>query len=284
MAQYHLPKVGMWVRFPLAAHHAEVAQLAERRFRKAEVVGSTPTLGSMRRNYSRLATVEEKKNLRKALLFAFLSLIFIIFLFFLGIPLFAKFATFMSNLGKSDKPIVLNDTTPPAPPQLFVENEYTNQKSVEISGNTEAGAIAIVTFNSKEQELISDKDGAFSFKFGLRDGENSFFARAKDQAGNVSQPTKTYKITFDSTPPEIIIESPTDGSEYFGSKQTQVTIKGQTEIGSSVTLNDRFASVSDSGTFNFTASLSEGENIFNIKAVDKAGNEKEKSLTLRFTP
>ena len=236
-----------------------------------------------RRNYSRLAEVEEKKNLRRALLLAFLSLVFIIFLFFLGIPLFAKFASFMSNLGKSDKPIVLNDTTPPAPPQLFVENEYTNQPALEIPGKTEAGAIVIVTFNSNEQELISDKNGAFSFKFGLKDGENSFSARTKDQAGNVSQPTKIYNIIFDKTPPEIAIESPADGSEYFGSKQTQVTIKGRTEIGSVVTINDRLTFVNGDGTFNFTASLSEGENIFNVRAVDKAGNEKGKSLTLRFT-
>lgn len=239
---------------------------------------------SGRRNYSRLASVEEKKNLKKAFLFAFLSLVFIIFLFFLGIPIFAKFATFMSNLGKSDKPILLNDTTPPAPPQLFVENEHTNQQSAEISGSTEAGAIVIVTFNSNEQELISDKNGAFSFKFALQKGENSFSARAKDQAGNVSQPTKIYNITFDNTPPNIIIESPADGSEYFGSKQTQVTIKGKSEAGSTVTINDRFAAVNSDGTFNFTALLSEGENNFIIKAVDKAGNEKEDSLTLRFTP
>lgn len=258
--------------------------MAEQSLRKGEVRGSTPLVGSMRRNYSRLATVEEKKNMRKAFLLTFLSLVFIIFLFFLGIPMFAKFATFMSNLGKSDKPIVLNDTTPPAPPQLFVENEYTNQKSIEISGNTEAGAIVIITFNSDIQEVISDNVGFFSLKFNLKDGENSFSAQAKDQAGNVSQPTKVYSITFDNTPPEIVIESPTDGSEYFGSKQTQVTIKGHSEAGSSVTVNDRFVSVNDDGVFNYTASLSEGENTFNIKAVDKAGNEKEKSLTLRFTP
>lgn len=237
-----------------------------------------------RRNYSRLSSVEEKRNIRKAFLLAFLSLIFIVFLFFLGIPIFARFATFMSNLGKSDKPIILNDTTPPAPPQLFVENEYTNQKSLEISGNSEEGVIVIITFNSDKQEVVSDNVGFFSLKFNLKGGENSFSAQAKDQAGNVSQPTKVYTITFDNTPPEIVIESPADGSEYFGSKQSQVTIKGRCEAGSSMTINDRFISVNDDGTFSYTASLSEGENGFNIKAVDKAGNEKEKVFTLRFTP
>lgn len=198
--------------------------------------------------------------------------------------MFAKFATFMSNLGKSDKPIVLNDTTPPAPPQISDENEYTNQKSFEVSGNTEAGAVVIITFNSGKEEVISDKAGFFSLKFNLQNGENSFSAQAKDQAGNISQPTKVYIVIFDDTPPEIVIESPADGSEYFGSKQTQVTIKGRSEAGSSVTINDRFASVNADGNFSYTASLSEGQNAFNIKAIDKAGNEKEKTFTLKFSP
>jgi len=198
--------------------------------------------------------------------------------------MFAKFATFMSNLGKSDKPIILNDTTPPAPPQISGENEYTNQKSFEVSGNTEAGAIVIITFNSDKEEVISDNAGFFSLKFNLKDGENSFSAQARDQAGNLSQTTKVYTITFDNTPPEIVIESPADGSEYFGSKQAQATIKGHSETGSSLTINDRFISVSDDGAFSYTASLSEGLNTFNIKAIDKAGNEKEKTLTLKFSP
>ena len=258
--------------------------MVEQCFRKAKVSGSSPLIGSMRkRNYSRLATVEEKRNLRKAFIFTTLSLIFIVFLFFSGIPLFAKFATFMSNLGKSDKPIVLNDTTPPAPPQILLNNEYTNQKSIEISGNTEAGAIIVATFNSNEQELVSDNAGFFSFRFSLKEGENNLFAVAKDQSGNISQPSKTYNITYDNTPPEIVIESPSDGSEYFGSKQTRVTIKGKSEANSSITINERLVSVNDKGIFDFTTSLSEGENNFVIKAVDKAGNEKEKSLTLHFT-
>lgn len=237
-----------------------------------------------RRNYSRLSSVEEKRNMRKAFLLAFLSLVFIVFLFFLGVPIFAKFATFMSNLGRSDKPIVLNDTTPPAPPQILLENEYTNQKSLEISGNSEEGAIVVITFNSDVQEVVSDNVGLFSLKFNLKDGENIFSAQAKDQTGNISQPTKVYTIIFDNTPPEIVVESPAEGSEYFGSKQSQVTIKGRTEPGSSMTINDRFASVNDEGAFSYSASLSDGENAFNIKAVDKAGNEKEKVFTLRFTP
>jgi len=236
-----------------------------------------------KRVYSRLANIEEKRNLRKAFVFTIISLIFIVFLFFSGIPLFAKFATFMSNLGKSDKPIEINDTTPPAPPQIFLKNEYTNQKTIEILGNSEGGAIVVVTFNSIEQEKISDNTGVFSFNFNLKQGENSFFAIAKDQAGNISQPTNIFTVTYDNTPPEIIIDSPTDGSEYFGSKQSQITIQGKSEPNSSITINDRIVSVNDDGIFNFSASLSEGDNNFVIKAVDKAGNENEKSLTLRFT-
>ena len=238
----------------------------------------------MRRNYSRLASVEEKRNIKRAITFVVLSVIFLIFLISFGIPLFARFAGFMSNLGKSDKPISINDTTPPAPPRISTPPEYTNQKTIEIIGESEPGATVFLTFNSQSKEIVADKNGKFSVKYNLNQGENTFFVYARDQANNESQKTKTYVINFDDTAPEITIETPKDGAEYFGSKQSQLTIKGQTEIGASLTINDRLVTLNDNGSFSFTATLSEGENLFNLKALDRAGNESEKSFSVSYTP
>lgn len=259
--------------------------MVERRYRKPQVVGSIPTLGSRMRRYSRLASVEEKRNVQKAVWFVVLTLGFIVALFFLGIPILGRFVGFVSDLGKSNKPISVNDQTPPAPPKFNTIPDFTNQKSLSMSGNSEAGATVKLTFNGQDQETVADKNGGFTFSnLSLNDGENNFSATAQDPAGNLSQKTKDYIIIFDNKPPELEISSPGDGTQFFGSKQRQVTIQGVTESDVQLTANDRIVAVDDEGTFQYTTSLGDGENKFTLKAVDRAGNSTEKVLTLNFTP
>jgi hypothetical protein len=238
----------------------------------------------MRRNYSRLATIEERKNIRRTFLFGVLTIAFLIFLFTLGIPVLVKFTGFFTDLGKSQKPIDKTDTIPPAPPQIKTPADYTNKTSLDISGNTEAGATIKLFYNDETQEVLADRDGKFSFNFQLNKGENTISAIAKDTNGNESQKSPTYTIIFDNEPPKIEINSPADGAEFFGSKQRQLTIKGKTESEADLIINDRVVAVDDDGSFTFLTTLSEGENTFKIKATDKAGNTEETSLTVRFSP
>ncbi len=238
----------------------------------------------MKRRYSRLARTEERQSIRRAIFFTFLTIVSIFAFIFLGLPVLAKFAGFLTDLKKSGLPIERNDTTPPAPPKLDNLPEYTNEFSVEIKGTTEAGASIILFLNNDEEELVVNKDGEFNFTFKLDKGENTVSVKARDAAGNESQETDVYKIIFDNEPPELEITSPEDGKEFYGSKERQVAINGKTEESASVTINDRIVAVDASGNFTFVTTLSEGENGFTIKTEDKAGNSTETSLTLRFTP
>jgi len=238
----------------------------------------------MKRRYSRLARTEERQSIRRAIFFTFLTIVSIFAFIFLGLPVLAKFAGFLTDLKKSGLPIERNDTTPPAPPRLESLPEYTNEFSVEIKGTTEAGATLTLFLNGDEEEVVVNKDGDFNFTFKLDKGENTVSVKARDAAGNESQETDTYKIIFDNEPPELEITSPEDGKEFYGSKERQVSINGKTEESASVTINDRIVAVDASGNFTFVTTLSEGENGFTIKTEDKAGNSTEASLTLRFTP
>lgn len=238
----------------------------------------------MARNYSRLASVEERKNVRSAFLFVILTIAAVALLFFVGIPLLGKFTAFVSDLGKSNKSISGTDTTPPAPPRFDTFPEFTNNTRVTISGNSEAGVTVKVAFNGKEQETLTDKDGNFSFDFPLNSDKNTFSAIAIDAAGNMSQRTKEYNITFDNKAPDLTIDKPSDGSQFFGSKQRQVSIEGSTEMGVELSINDRVVLVEDDGKFQFSTSLNDGANVFNIKSVDQAGNSTDKTLTLNFSP
>ena len=238
----------------------------------------------MRHPYSRLQSVEEKRNVRKAVLFVFLTIVGISLLFFVGIPLFGKVAVFVSDLHGSRNAISKNDTTPPAPPRFNLISQFTNQQTMGLSGTAEPGATVKLSFNGNSQEVLVDKDGNFSFNLNLSDGNNTFSATATDPAGNVSQKTKDYEITFDSKPPTLTVSSPSDGSSFFGSNQRQATIQGTTEIGCQVVINDRIISVDDNGNFQYTTSLNDGANTFAVKSTDQAGNTTEKDITLNFSP
>jgi hypothetical protein len=237
----------------------------------------------MRKAFSRLASVEERKNTKTAVFFIFLTIVALIVLFFEGLPFLGNFAVFVSEIGKSTKPIVSTDKTPPAPPKFASFPDFTNQNKIDLKGNTEPGAIVKLTFNGSEQDGLSDKDGKFTFSMTLTNGENDFSAIAVDQAGNISQKTQDYKIVFDNKPPTLTIDSPANGAQFLGSKERQVTIQGTTDPNTQITVNDRIVAVDDSGKFQYTTTLTDGENKFAVKSTDQAGNTAEADLTLNFT-
>lgn len=196
----------------------------------------------------------------------------------------ARFATFLTDLRKTSLPVESEDTTPPAPPRLDSLPEATNQARIEISGVTESGASVILILNGKDEEVLANSEGHFSFTFELIDGENYIALQARDEAGNESQKTGTVKVLFDDNPPSLEITRPQEGEAFFGSKQRQIVVEGKTDESASLTINDRFVLVENDGTFAFTTTLGEGENSFNLKAKDKAENLTEKTIKVTFTP
>lgn len=237
----------------------------------------------MARPRSRLARTEEKSNKKKAYWYIILTITSLVLLVFLGIPAIVKMASFLTELRSSGEPIGIEDTTPPAPPQLDDLPEATSKSAITISGTAEPGVTVIIYLNGEELETLVDNSGEFSHSSGINKGENVVYALAKDSAGNESQTTEEYYIVFDNESPDLEISSPEDGAEFYGSKQRQVTIEGLTEDDVKITVNDRFVVVESDGTFTFATTLSEGENSFAIKAEDKAGNTAEKSITLHFS-
>jgi len=238
----------------------------------------------MSQRYSRLESVEEKNNFRSAIILIILTIAVVVILIVVGIPTVGKVATFVSGLRGGGTPITLNDKTPPAPPTFKTFPDFTNQATTGISGTAEPGATLKLTFNGTERDTLVDKDGNFSFQnLALQSGDNIFFAFAVDSAGNISQKSGDKKIVYDNKPPALSVDSPADGSKFFGSGQRQITIQGTTDSGSSVTINDRIVSVDDSGKFQYTLTLSGGDNRFVIKSVDQAGNSTEKDITLNFS-
>jgi hypothetical protein len=236
------------------------------------------------RPYSRYATLEEKRNIRRAFIFGVSTLVLIGGIFFFGLPVVARFAGMIAGLKSSGKPVDVADTTPPGPPHFNTLPEAVNKESLEVEGTSEAGATVTIYLNDQGQDVVVGSGGDFSHTFKLAKGDNTLHALAKDTAGNESKKTQLYNVIYDTELPTLEITQPNDGASFSGSTQRQITILGKVSEGASLTINDRITMVSSDGSFTYLTSLNEGTNSFTLKAADLAGNSAEKSLSVSFSP
>lgn len=234
--------------------------------------------------YSRKNKVEEKKNIRNAILFALLTIALLIVFIVYGFGIVAKLVVFLGDIKKGNAPVVSDDMTPPIPPRFEPIPKATNQKEFDIKGSTEPGADVELIVNGEEYELLANSDGEFQYSANLLDGENTIAAYSQDSSGNKSTETEEQSILYDAKPPELEITKPQDGANFYGNKQRQLVIEGKTEANTQVSVSGRHVVVDANGGFTYLMTLSEGENSLLIKVQDIAGNITEKDLTITYSP
>lgn len=239
----------------------------------------------MKQQYSRLARVEEERNIKAAFIFGGLTIAFILFLIFFGIPLVARFASYIGDVkrGKT-KDTSTNQNIPISAPNLNTPVEFTNQTGIVIKGSAQPNSKVTIHTNDKEVDTTADNDGGFSVNITLQKGPNQIYATATNKEGATSDKSQTFTVIFDNEPPKLDISSPSDGTNFFTDKQKKITIEGKTDPDASITVNGHTVIVNDDGSFKYNYSLSDGKNTLTIDALDKAGNKKEVVLTVNFTP
>jgi hypothetical protein len=104
----------------------------------------------------------------------------------------------------------------PTTPKLKKLSKSYQQQELEVRGNTQAGARVKLMINNREEEVVANSEGQFSFIVKLNKGKNQFYAYAIDSAGNESSQSQTITIEFDDEPPELEIIKPEDGAEFVG--------------------------------------------------------------------
>jgi len=236
----------------------------------------------MKRGYSRLTRTEERKNQRSVFVFSALTVALIIFIIFFGLPLTVRVSNFFAEITGRSPVFEINDNTPPAPPSLDSLPKYTSEKRITIKGSAEEGSSVILTINADKEELVTDVDGDFSHTYSLRQEKNTISAVAVDRSGNNSKRTATLTVIYDTEAPEITIISPQNGDSFFG-QDNKLSIEGEVEEKTQVTINDRVVVVSGIGKFMHLIPLQDGKNAFNIIATDLAGNETEMSLSVNYS-
>ncbi len=201
-----------------------------------------------------------------------------------GGDLVVKFVDLIAPHGEEGVLENARDNIPPSPPQLNPLPEATNSASLAISGRAEGGAELVLFRNGEEEErTIVGEEGDFTFsQVALEEGENIFLARARDEAGNESQPSLAQTVIFDKEPPELTIESPQDGQTV--NEKKEISVKGKTEKEAIVMVNDRQVVVGLEGNFETSYFLVEGDNEIVVVAKDKAGNKTEKTLKVKYKP
>jgi hypothetical protein len=148
---------------------------------------------------------------------------------------------------------------------------FTNQPLYTIRGLTEP--LANVTAGS--WRVQADGAGAFALAVNLSQAETILRIEAVDRIGNRNQTAVT--ISLDTEPPSLFISSPPDLSRY---QVGSASIEGSTEFGALLTINGEPVQVAPDGGFRWAVKLNAGANNVTVRAVDKAGNVAQTSLTL----
>lgn len=225
----------------------------------------------------------QEKKLRQKIILTLLIFVGATFLFaYVVLPIMAKLAVGLSSLRKESDTGNSTSQAILLPPTLEPATEATNSSRLTITGFASVDTYVIIY--RRDVQLVKtpvDKDGKFSSKITLVEGENQLtVVTYKDE--KVSNPV-TLTIIYKSNPPTLDITSPKDG-DSFSEDEKDITLEGTTDPDNKVTVNDRLAIVDPQGNFSLSVSLSDGENAFKIVATDDAGNSSELEMKLHYSP
>lgn len=228
------------------------------------------------------STLKRKTLLWQIILIIGICLTFFLIFLLLGLPLLAKFSLLLGKFTGEEEATLFVDRTPPFPPQLESPFTATNSARITLRGISEPGSTVKLYLNDRALEkILVGKDGTFTKRVALNEGENKILAQAVDQAGNESALSAPFLIFYKKTAPILEIEFP---PEEFQTSEEEIEIKGETDPEVRLTINDRFVPVRSDGSFTHLVSLSGGENLIEIVATDQAENQTKVERKVTLSP
>ncbi len=168
-------------------------------------------------------------------------------------------------------------------PNLSNIPSSTASAEINVRGdsNYSEGEIILYVNGREEESKELDKAQTFEFKsIRLREGENTIYAIYKLN-GKESVPSQDYKIVSSSSKPKLEIKNPADNST-FTKADRNVSITGQTDPNSSVTVNGFRAIVNNDGEFSYLFGLKEGDNKITIEAISESGVSTSQEINLIY--
>jgi len=196
---------------------------------------------------------------------------------------------------------VIVDTTPPNAPVITYalddvgavtgqlgSGQTTDDTVPRLIGTSEPNAtVRIYEGSTLVGTGVADASGSWAITLTttLGTGQHNFTAQATDAAGNNSQPSASFSLTIDTTPPAVpVIVSVTDDVGNAATPITnggltndnQPTLSGTAEAGTTIKIYDGTTLVgtvtATGGAWSYTPTLGDGQHSFTVTATDAAGN------------
>lgn len=226
---------------------------------------------------SRLIKRERKKLVRQTVYFGAVAVIIILLFIFVILPGFLSLLNKFLNTNLLEEA----DTLPPQIPIVSSPVAITSSASMTLDGYGEPESEVILVLNAiKYGSTAVSSEGQFSIDLKLEEGENTIELYSVDQAGNESNSTKTYVSILDTQNPDLEISEPQDGASFNGLGSRNIQVKGKTDPGNRVLINDRRIFASSDGSFSMAVELKEGENKIEVKSIDQANNESAQTISV----
>lgn len=232
--------------------------------------------------YSRLASHERALLTRQTIFFGGAGIAIIIAYVFIVLPIFSKVLVLTNKQAlpeATQNAIVMS-------PTLIQPYTATNSAEISLRGTSQPGYTIILGQNgSLDKQVKADDKGEFIFEsVSLSNGDNLFQAYAETNEGDRSDGSPPMHIQYVTDAPKLDISEPADNATITQRKQQVIQVKGTTNPGNKVFLNDQFLFVSTDGSFTGSFQLQPGSNTLTIKAVNPASSEAIKELHVTYSP
>jgi flagellar hook assembly protein FlgD len=163
-----------------------------------------------------------------------------------------------------------------AAPQIVVTNPaegtWINNPLVTVEGDAPPGVILKIN----NQVVPVAPDGGFRYDLILEEGDQRIILTATDDVGNVTTLERAVRVKTRGPKLELNIA---DGAAVSDSI---LQLTGTTSAGSTLTVNQKAVNVGTLGDFQTTVQLFEGDNTFQVEALDQAGNATTLTRHIRF--
>jgi len=161
--------------------------------------------------------------------------------------------------------VIVDATAPVLTLTAPANNTAYNKSTVFVTGTLVEQNLKYLSINGIG--ISMGTGGSFGYYLTLADGTHEISVVAEDMAGNTVTVKRT--VIVDTKVPVITVSAPTDGA--YLTNETAV-VSGMTEPGATLKINGDTVSVSTSGSFSTSVTLTEGVNTITFVAVDIANN------------
>ncbi|MCL5439023.1 MAG: hypothetical protein M1268_03465 [Patescibacteria group bacterium] len=234
---------------------------------------------------SRLSRTIERQSKRNFILSILGIIVVLGLLIKFGLPVLINFSLFISDMKGTQNTSEKKAEEFIAQPVLDPLPTATNSAKTTITGIASAKQTINLYINDElVDKVTTEDDGKFVFNdISLNKGNNVIKVRSIINNSKKSDFSEEINIVYKNKEPNLAIDSPTDG-QTFSKDQSQIEVKGKTDPGVKITVNDFWVIVDENGNFSYKINLREGDNQIKVSATDDAGNNKTTELKIKYSP